>query len=60
LILVSKNFATIENYVLYQGCPNSVLEGWHPAEFSANLPQQTHQEVSSMTIVTLISWFRCV
>ncbi|KAI2652911.1 Sterile alpha motif domain-containing protein 12 [Labeo rohita] len=34
-----------------QGCPNSVLEGRCPAEFSSNLPQHTCWEVSSMPTV---------
>ncbi len=33
---------------LDQGCPNSVLEGQCPAEFSSNLSQHTCLEVSSM------------
>jgi len=39
----------------HRGCPDSVLEGHCPAEFSSNL-----LEVLSMPIKTLISWFRCV
>uniref|UniRef100_A0A673IIF3 Spondin domain-containing protein n=1 Tax=Sinocyclocheilus rhinocerous TaxID=307959 RepID=A0A673IIF3_9TELE len=31
----------IGEWVIYQGCPNSVLEGRCPAEFSSNLPQHT-------------------
>ncbi len=33
---------------LDQACPNSVLEGQCPAEFSSNLSQHTCLEVSSM------------
>ncbi len=45
---------------LNQGCPNWVLEGRCPAEFSSNLPQHTCMEDSSMPSKTLISCFRCV
>ncbi len=45
---------------LVQGCPNLVLEGRCPAEFSSNLPQHTCREVSSVPSESLISWFRCV
>ncbi len=45
---------------LSQGCPNSVLEGRRPAEFSSNLLQHTCMEVSSMPSKSLISFFRCV
>lgn len=51
---------TIEKYVLYQGCPNSVLDGRCPAEFSANLPQHNFLEVSSMPRKSLITCFMCV
>ncbi len=47
-------------YSLTQGCPNSVLEGRCPAEFSSNLSQHTCIEVSSMPSKSLISCFRCV
>ncbi|KAI2665280.1 Kinesin-like protein KIF21A [Labeo rohita] len=40
---------------LTQGCPNSVLEGRCPAEFSSNLPEHTCLEVSSMPSKSLIS-----
>ncbi len=42
-----------------QGCPNSVLEGRCPAEFSSNLPHHTCKEASSMPSKSLISFFRC-
>ncbi len=45
---------------LQQGCPNSVLEGRCPANFSSNLPQHTCWEVSNMPSKSLISCFRCV
>ncbi len=32
---------------IYQGCPNLVLEGRCPEEFSSNLAQHTCREVSS-------------
>ncbi len=38
--ILIKNICT-QNFVLAQGCPNSVLEGRCPAEFSSN-PNQTH------------------
>lgn len=45
---------------LYQGCPNSVLEGHCPAEeFSSKLPH-TYLKVSRMPSKTMISWFRSV
>ncbi len=49
-----------ETNALDQGCPNSVLEGRCPAEFSSNLPKHTCMEVSRMPSKTLISCFRCV
>ncbi len=39
------------------GCPNSVLEGRCPAEFSSNLPQNTCQKFSSMLRLTVSGVF---
>ncbi len=44
------------NKGLKQGCPNSVLEGRCPVEFSSNLPPHTYMDVSSSK--SLISCFR--
>ncbi len=45
---------------LNQGCPNLVLKGHCPAEFSSYMPQHTCLEVSRMPSKSLMSWFRCV
>ncbi len=63
-LMKSSVFAVCYNHIhsfgIDQGCPNSVLEGRCPAEFSSNLPQHTCLEASSMPSKTLISCFRCV
>ncbi len=44
-------FAVYLGNSLKQGCPNSVLEGRCPAEFSSNLPQHTCMEAPSILVV---------
>ncbi len=48
--------ANIIHVYIYQGCPNSVLDGWCPAEFSSNMSQHTCWDVSSYLECLVRAW----